>query len=308
MKRLNKHKKLLLALAAVFVLLFSLTAAGKEFWANTAQAFSTANRDTVASRYDISCHFLDVGKADAMLLEQGKNFFLIDGGTVNSGDAIISYLTRRGVKELEGVFVTHPDADHLGAIYRVLQDFPVKNFYTVDSPAESQEYLAMQQELKNTQTPVHYLKAGAALQFDQLQLTVFSPGETFSSSNDMSLVIRLQYKDFSALVTGDAGKIAEEAMLNQPEALISDIIKISHHGSNTASSEAFLAAVSPKAAILSVGPDRNNLPDREVLTRLAENNIPAYRTDYDGTIIVSSNGDGTIHISTKEHSYEIIDS
>lgn len=304
---LKTRVKIILPLMGLMLIVFSLSPFGVDFWKASGKALGLAPRESISGDYDLNLYFLPVGKADAIIIQQREKFFLLDGGTVNSAKEIKAYLTRLGAKELEGVFVSHPDSDHLGALSTVLRDFQTKAVYTVDFEGSSEEYYALEQLIADTGINKQYLKAGDSLNFGDMAFDVLSPYGSYSEDNDMSLVIKLSYGSFSALFTGDAGTAAENTMLEQAVPLESDIIKIAHHGSKTASGENFLKAVNPKLAIISTGPDRNRLPDSEILSRLMSLSIPFHRTDLEATLIVSANGEGEFNISTKEQSYAISD-
>ncbi|MEG1427879.1 MAG: ComEC/Rec2 family competence protein [Oscillospiraceae bacterium] len=304
-RKISKKLTAILLIPVSFVVLLSFTTEGRQMWDFLSHLTHTANRDSIADKYDFNLHFLDVGKADSILIESRGKFILIDGGDINSTDYILTYLHRRKVRELEAVFLSHPDSDHLGAFATVLRKFPTKEFYTTKGSAQTPEYLDMINVLQEKNVPISYLRAGNTLEFGKINFAFFSPEGTYANSNDNSLVFRVYYEDFSTLFTGDAGLAAEKNILKSDMHLQSDVLKISHHGSDTASCEDFLTAVNPKLAVISVGQDRNFLPNLQVMNRLKNMNIPTYRTDTQGTLIVSYNHLGNINISTKEEEYEI---
>ena len=98
------------------------------------------------------------------------------------------------------------------------------------------------------------------------------------------------YKDVSFLFTGDAEKTEESDIINAKYNLKADVLKVGHHGSRTSSSENFLKKVSPKFAVISVGPDKNNLPKEEILKRIQKYCKNIHRTDLNGNIIISTDG------------------
>ena len=111
--------------------------------------------------------------------------------------------------------------------------------------------------------------------------------------NDDSLVLRLVWRDLSILFTGDMGIATEEALLASPWRLKADILKVGHHGSRFASSEAFLRSVAPRLGLIAAGYENTfHLPAQQTLERLAARRIPIYRTDLDGTVLLHSAGRG----------------
>ncbi|MGN0453510.1 MAG: Ada metal-binding domain-containing protein, partial [Ruminococcus sp.] len=124
-------------------------------------------------------------------------------------------------------------------------------------------------------------------------VTVLSPSKDsiYSNLNDYSLVTMVEYGDTSVLLTGDAEKTVEKELLRSGYDLSADVLKCGHHGSNTSSCKEFLDAVSPSVAVISCGEGNDyGHPHREVLERLEERSIPIWRTDQDGTVVMSTDG------------------
>lgn len=122
--------------------------------------------------------------------------------------------------------------------------------------------------------------------------TIIAPnGTKYDDPNDYSIVIKVEYGKNSFLFTGDAEKISEEEMLSNGLNLKADVLKVGHHASSSSTSQNFLAAVSPKFSVVSVGIDNKyNHPNANTMDRLKKMGIPVYRTDECGTIVATSNG------------------
>ena len=133
-------------------------------------------------------------------------------------------------------------------------------------------------------------KPGESLQLGQMQLTVLAPLKAYSSSNNNSLVVKLTYKSNSFLFTGDAEKQSEQDILESGADVHADVLKVGHHGSKSSSTKAFLQAVSPQYAVISVGDNSYGLPKRTVIRRMEKQNIQVYRTDVYGTVVFYSDG------------------
>ena len=112
----------------------------------------------------------------------------------------------------------------------------------------------------------------------------------YDTTNDSSLVVRLEYDEISALFTGDISKDVEESLINSDIELNYDILKVSHHGSKNSSTEEFLKSVSPQISVVSVGLSDNTLPDGLTMARINKYSGALYRTDRDGTIVINSDG------------------
>ena len=247
-------------------------------------------------------YFIDVGQGDSTLIvtPQGKNI-LIDGGGSESYDVgkniLLPYLLDRKVTKLDYVIISHFDTDHVGGILTVLEELEVKKVIIGMQYENSENYEKFLETAKNKKILVRQVQKGDKINIEKdVQIKVLFPEEKMieeNSINNNSLVFKLIYKDFSILFTGDIEKIAEEQIVNlysRNNILKSTILKVSHHGSKTSSTQEFLELVHPKIALIGVG--ENNLyghPNDDVIERLKNINAKIYRTDNDGEIIIEVN-------------------
>jgi competence protein ComEC len=245
---------------------------------------------------------LDIGQGDAILIisPNGKTM-LVDGGnsSQDARDVILPYLAENGFDRLDVLVLTHPDADHVGGLPEVLRSIPVGIGVATGQVHTTQIYTEFLQELQRARdeggTQIVRGVAGIEIPFDPgVQLQVLGPSAEAVASDDMnnaSIVLRLTYAEISVLLTGDAETEEETWMMAQGSDLDAQILKVSHHGSNTASSEAFLDRVDPEVALISCGANnRYGHPHQEVLERLSDHDAEVYRTDLDGTIEVVTDG------------------
>jgi len=245
---------------------------------------------------------LDIGQGDAILIisPNGKTM-LVDGGNSSrdARDVILPYLTANGFDRLDVLVLTHPDADHVGGLPEVLRDIPVGIGVATGQVHTTQIYTEFLQELQRARdeggTQIVRGAAGVEIPFDpDVQLEVLGPSVDAIAGDDMnnaSIVLRLTYGEISVLLTGDAETEEEAWMIAQGSALDAQILKVSHHGSNTASSAAFLDRVRPEVALISCSADNQyGHPHREILDRLSDYGADVYRTDQDGTIEVITDG------------------
>lgn len=281
------------ALLAALVLL-CLTPPGQWLLNYLEKATRQTDFQDVSLSYPFSLHVIDVGKADALCILADGKAVLVDGGTIAEGDEVADYLRRLGVKELSAVFNTHPDDDHIGGLGVVLPRFDCEVFYRSSVPddlmPDTQSIRNVQTLLKDKAIPVNELSAGDILDLGSLHVEVLSPGQTYDSTNDSSLVLRLTYGDCSFLLMGDAEAAVEAELLLSGMDLSADVLKVGHHGSKTSTTDSFLQAVSPRFAVISTGEDNNHLPKLPVLERLAAMCEELYRTDTDGTVIFCCDG------------------
>lgn len=284
-------------LVAVFILLITIFSAfitygafGLPSW-NDIFAFCGISKSTDSA---ISFSFINVGSADACYIKCGDKNILIDGGTSLTSDKLCAYLRRNGCTHLDAVILSHPDSDHIGGISSVIDEFGTDAVYQSDLQDElapdTFEYNRYQNSIKENNVVIKSPKIPSSVNIGDMRLSFISPTAHYNSTNDSSLVVRLEYKEISALFTGDISKDIEETLINSDTELKSDILKVSHHGSKTASTEAFLQSVSPQISVVSVGLSDNTLPDGMTMARINKFSDALYRTDKDGTIVVSSDG------------------
>ncbi len=245
---------------------------------------------------------LSVGKADAMLLQiDGKNY-LIDTGLYADGKSLVSRLRALGADRIDGAFLTHPHRDHIGGMIAVLNSLPVERLYVTDVENESSGLVKKIRKLvREKNVPVTRITAPTEVELaGGAKLKVFWPEKAQLAReedpyiNINSLVMRLTYKGFSMMFTGDSytqteGKILE---LYKPAELKSNILKVAHHSNRTSTSKEWLEAVAPEAALISCGnePGEQKYPRKTILSRLKKKNIKIYDTFNNGNITVLSDG------------------
>lgn len=236
-------------------------------------------------------HYIDVGQADSMLIQvNGKNV-LIDAGNKAHGTKLVSYIKKQGVKKLDIVIATHPHEDHIGGMSAILNNFAIADFYAPKKSSPAKVFEDMVNALNGKK--IITAKAGINLDLDEnAKLEFIAPNSSiYEDTNDYSAVVKLTYGSNSFLFMGDAQKLSENEILKANYDLRSDVLKVSHHGSSTSSSKAFLDKVNPKTAIISCGKNNDyGHPHKETLTELKKRNLKLYRTDIDGTIILESDG------------------
>lgn len=237
--------------------------------------------------------YIDVGQADSILIKKGSHAMLIDGGNVADGDTVVSYIKSRGITTLDYVVATHPHEDHIGGLSDVINGFNVGKVIMPGAVTTTKAYENLLKAIGSKNPSITKPVYGTSYDLGGATFTILAPNaDSYNDLNDCSVVLRLVNGSNSFLFTGDAGTISESEMLSKNTSILkSDVLKVSHHGSSTATSQAFLDAVNPKYAIISVGVDNDyGLPDQEVIDRLASKNISILRTDKQGTIVSTSNG------------------
>lgn len=251
---------------------------------------------------EIVVHFIDVGQGDAELImtSDGKTV-LIDSGTPESRTVLTGYLKEQGVKKIDYFVLTHPHADHIGGAAAVLDAFDVVNVIMTDAPTTTSTYKKVLQKIDEKDCGVIFAEAGKEYSLGEAKITILGPVSDYSDDlNNTSIVLRLTYGRTVFMFTGDAEKKAEQDMLTKFPASYfrADVLKLGHHGSSNSTSDGWFFAVSPEYAVISCG--RNNdygHPHREILSLLKKNGTTYFRTDTDGSIVMSSDGESVKIIS-----------
>lgn len=252
------------------------------------------NISGVSSEFDMSVHFLDVGKADCAYIKCKDKNILIDAADKEPTSVVVEYLKKQDVSDLDLVVVSHQHRDHIGQMAEVINEFQVKRFMEPDTPDKiiptTATYKKMLKALKNKNVKSELIKAPKDFDIGNMHIEILGPISDNDNINSNSIVMKITYKDVSFLFTGDAEKAEETEIMDSGYDVNSTVLKVGHHGSKTSSSERFLEEVNPEYAIISVGPDRSNLPKEETLNKLGKVCSNIYRTDLCGNIIIHTDG------------------
>ena len=236
-------------------------------------------------------HFLDVGQALSVLVECDGQYMLYDGGNVDDGSMVVSYLQKQGVEELQYVFCSHAHEDHVGGLAAALAFFPANHVY---SPVTEASTKCFQDFVKYTQQQglqVEVPTVGTVWQLGGATVTMLGPVAQYSETNDTSIVLRVDYGATSFLLTGDMESDAERDLVNSGANLKADVLQVGHHGSSTSTSYLFLNAVLPEMGVISCGVNNKyGHPHEETLSILRDAGVDVYRTDLLGTVVIGSDG------------------
>lgn len=240
-------------------------------------------------------HYIDVGQGDSILIQANNKNLLIDSGTEDSINSLIHYLRKLKINTLDYIIATHPHADHIGGMNLIIDKFNVGYFYAPKITHTSESFKNMVYSLKRKKLPINIINSESPISIDlgeNTHVEILAPSnKEYENINNYSSIIKIYYGETSFLFTGDAEKELENEVLNKNLDLKADVLKIGHHGSNTSTSDLFLAKVSPKLAIISAGLDNSyGHPNDKTIKKLKDNKIKILRTDEDGTVVLSSDG------------------
>ncbi len=243
-------------------------------------------------------YYLDVGQGDSELirLPTGENI-LIDAGLKSGSDQLTAYLKELGVDKIDILIATHPHADHIGGMEKVIENFEIGEIYMPkiadDQIPTTATYTKLLETIQAKGMKINQAKAGTTIfSNDNAALEILAPNNTeYKDLNNYSIVTKLTYGNNRFLFTGDAEKESENEMLSKGYDLSCDILKLGHHGSSTSTTNQFLTAASPSAAIISCGKDNDyGHPHQETIDKINSSHITVYRTDLDGTILAETDG------------------
>lgn len=255
--------------------------------------------------------FLSVGQGDATLvgLPDGKHM-LVDGGgrfgddEMRVGRMLAPALHSLGVERIDFLVLSHEHPDHLQGVLWAAAYFEVGEFWESGVPSASRQYQELKWVLAARGIPVRSLTAArpAFAAGGALVEPLWPPDAVVAASgdaNDSSLVFRLRHGKGSVLFAGDLGGEAERELVGRGVPLACSLLKVAHHGSRQSSSDSFLAAAAPNAAVISAGYGNSfRLPAPSTVARLQRRGIRVYRTDLDGTVQAVCRPDGSLAIST----------
>ena len=256
--------------------------------------------DTVEAPFEM--HFIDVGQALSVLVECDGQYMLYDGGNVDDGSLVVSYLQSQGVEQLEYVFCSHAHEDHVGGLAAALAYFPAYHVYSPVTEASTKCFKDFVKYTQQQGLQVEVPAVGTTWPLGGATVTMVGPVAQYSDTNDTSIVLRIEYGSTSFLLTGDMEKTAETDLVNSGVNLRADVLQVGHHGSSTSTGYLFLNSVLPEMAVISCGVNNKyGHPHEETLSILRDAGVDVYRTDLQGTITIGSDGQnytvGTEHFA-----------
>lgn len=289
----NKEYKIIRLIILIIIIIYLIYKSGfvnntKKVSANVSMNNTTTVKHQVVNG-NLNVYFIDVGQADSILVTDGINNMLVDAGNNEDGPKLVNYIKSLGINSFKYVVGTHPHEDHIGGMDDIINNFGVDNYYMPDKLSTSKTFEDVLDALLNKNMKYTVPKISDELNFGDTIIKVIYIDSESNDANDSSIVLKIVHGNNSFLLTGDASKSVEKKVLNSD--ISSDVLKLGHHGSEYSTSEVFIDKVNPKYAVIEVG--KNNIynhPKDIILQRLDKRNIKVYRTDIDGTIIFTTDG------------------
>ena len=250
-EKVTLHKKSLwqrlaaLAAAAALVLSFAGCSGLPSVPGGSADVVPNPSSAAAAVDAPLEVHFIDVGQALSVLVECDGQFMLYDGGNVDDGSLVVSYLQSQGVEQLEYVFCSHAHEDHVGGLAAALAYFPACHVYSPVTEASTKCFKDFVKYTQQQNLQVEVPAVGTQWALGSATVTMLGPVAQYDDTNDTSIVLRIDYGATSFLLTGDMESDAERDLVNSGANLKVDVLQVGHHGSSTSTSYVFLNAVLP---------------------------------------------------------------
>ena len=245
------------------------------------------------SQEPLEVHYIDVGQGSATLLKSGRHAMLIDTGDSDQGTKIQLYLTKQGVENLDYLVLTHPDADHIGGAPVIITKFGIGQLFLSNYEKDNKTTQKVRDAMQYKGLTASDCQVGDTYTLGNASFTILAPVKEYADSNNASIALMVQNGNNRFLFTGDCEAEAEADLIASGADLSADVYLAGHHGSDTASSQAFMDAVSPTYAVISCGEGNSyGHPHAEVLNRFRSMGIQVFRTDEQGSVIAESDGTG----------------
>ncbi|VIF62241.1 beta-lactamase [Clostridioides difficile] len=298
----NKKNSKIKALILLFIVSISiyLTGCTTSDNGNNQSNNNDSLSSSISSDKNVKIHFINTGNSDAILIQDGKTFTLIDGGDNDDEKLMVDYLNNQGVKDIKYLIATHSHADHLGGLDSVVKNFNIENVFVSNGSAETKSYRDFINALasKDLSPSVPLENNKFYLEDSYFEVLNTNGGDT---TNEQSLVLVYTNGNDKVLFTGDAEEGTEKEILSKLDKV--DLLKVAHHGSRSSSSQEFLDKVSPEYAVLLVGKGNSyGHPHQETMNKLKKMGVKVHRSDECSDIIFESTGDG-VFTSCKDGSY-----
>ena len=249
---------------------------------------------TPISGNGLTVHFIDVGQADCALLECDGKYMIIDGGNVEDGQMVVSYLKQMGVEAIDYVVCSHAHEDHVGGLPAVLSVFDAGTVYAPVTEYDTKVFRDFVEKSENRAGKITVPAPGDQFTLGSATCTVLGPVQEYDDPNHTSIVLKVTYGDSDFLFTGDCEVGPENDMIDYWGEEFNwevEVLKVGHHGSDTSSGYRFVYETDPDYGVISVGEgNKYGHPCEEPLSRLKDAGVLLFRTDHLGHVIAETDG------------------
>lgn len=258
--------------------------------AASSQPDSSAPSTTTQTSANVTIKFIDVGQGEAILIALPEKTVLIDAGPTGSAPKIAQVLQELGRNKIDYLVATHPDEDHIGGMADVISNTQIGTIYAPNKTNNTATYRKFLNAIQNNNLQITLAEAGTIIdQTDSYKLEILWPKKdaNFPDTNDYSIIIKLTVGNRTFLFTGDA---PTNAILDSNPGHI-DVLKLSHHGSRTGTTDQLVRKLSPTYAVLSYALDNSyGHPMQSVLNALHKHSVEVWGTGANGTITITCDG------------------
>lgn len=291
-QKLPKGISILLIIVAIFYSLYEKDI-DQTFGLPVTETFKeTENTNTL----DIT--YLDVGQADAILIQNEGHNMLIDAGNNEDGPLLVQYFKEQNMTKFDYLIATHPHEDHIGGMDDIIKNFDIEKIYMPNVTTTTKTFLDVLNAMEEKNMTFDAPNIGQNFALGHTLFQVMYTGSDKKNLNNSSIILKANFKNTSYLFTGDATSEVEKKILSKD--IKATVLKVGHHGSKYSTTTEFLNKVNPKYAIISVGKNNSyNHPNQITIDKLTKKNIEIHRTDQEGSIFLKSDGK-TINITSKQ--------
>jgi len=251
---------------------------------------------------EITITAIDVGQGDAVLIQHESYNVLIDGGPLQN--TVADYLKNKGISHIDLLIATHAHADHINGLVGVLNQNSVAKVLYNGQTHTTLTFERFVEAIIASGAKYHEPSRGESFSFGTMKIWILHPEGSAMDYNgnlhDKSIVIRIVYGDFAAIISGDIEKNGEFEILNSNINVSAQVLELGHHGSKTSSDPYWIQTVNPKLAFWQAGKDNEyGFPHDETIITLNKLNIPHMGTATHGNITIKANKDGSFYANGK---------